>query len=445
MVGDEATAAVVQACRLRAGDAKPVDEVEERLVTLRQVRDLGRPVVHLQVDVDRELAVPRGLVAVVPDPLQVGRQGAGTAGAEQQVAPELEVQFDEARVERPCLDAFEAHVRGQCRESLVRLAAESKSDAPHRRAVALDVARAEFREGPRGRGVERGAARPLVVVVAEVRRRGDEDRDRVRSPDGDVVAERHDGPALRDDACAGRERGAARSDDAAHQVVVSLDPLECVVAAVVVRSELHRSRARGLEPEHDDVVRGAREDLAPETGSAELVLHRRDPVVEVERAPVARGQLLVVPPEQQRHVAENLVARLTVRSPEHRELRERVGVVDLPLHQESTHLRQRGQRICVVAIVRPAGPDGLLVEDDRLLVDATEDCRAEPAVADRERCEPAGRGCLVPEGRSAHRGTASRMPGARMTAAISSGSIGTNPVRFSTPSEVTATVSSQRM
>ena len=45
----------------------------------------------------------------------------GTARAEQQVAAELEVQFDEAGVERPCLDAFEPHVRRQCLELLVRL------------------------------------------------------------------------------------------------------------------------------------------------------------------------------------------------------------------------------------------------------------------------------------------------------------------------------------
>ena len=84
--------------RSRRRDAEPVEQVEERLVTLRQVRDLGRPVVHLRVDVDRELAVPRRDVAVVPDPLQVRRQRPGAARAEQQVAPELEDEREQAGV-----------------------------------------------------------------------------------------------------------------------------------------------------------------------------------------------------------------------------------------------------------------------------------------------------------------------------------------------------------
>ena len=57
---------------------------------LGEVRDLGRPVVHLGVDVDRVLAVPGGLELLVPDPLQVGRLAPGAAAGDQQVAAELE-------------------------------------------------------------------------------------------------------------------------------------------------------------------------------------------------------------------------------------------------------------------------------------------------------------------------------------------------------------------
>ena len=164
-------------------------------------------------------------------------------------------------------------------------------------------------------------------------------------------------PAVRDDACAGRRTRSRALRRPRPPVVVSLDPLECVVAAVVVRSELHRSRARGLEPEHDDVVRGAREDLAPETCSAELVLHRRDPFVEVERAPVADAQLLVMAAEQQRHVAEHLVARLTVRIPN---IASSASVCASSTFPSISSRRTFGSAVnaaAIVAIVRPACPD----------------------------------------------------------------------------------------
>ena len=53
------------------------DELVQRLVQLGEVADLGRPVVHLHVDVEVPVAVPRRLDFLGPDALQVGRQSAG--------------------------------------------------------------------------------------------------------------------------------------------------------------------------------------------------------------------------------------------------------------------------------------------------------------------------------------------------------------------------------
>jgi hypothetical protein len=48
-----------------------VDIIDERLVALREVGHFGGPVVHLDVDVRMVVAGLGGLIAVVPDPLQI--------------------------------------------------------------------------------------------------------------------------------------------------------------------------------------------------------------------------------------------------------------------------------------------------------------------------------------------------------------------------------------
>src|SRR5262249_32124067 len=75
-----------------------LDVIEQWLRQLRQVRDLGGPVVHLQVDVGVVVAVPRRGQGVVPQSLQVRRKISGARAADQQVSAHLEVQGDEARI-----------------------------------------------------------------------------------------------------------------------------------------------------------------------------------------------------------------------------------------------------------------------------------------------------------------------------------------------------------
>jgi len=92
VVRHEAAAPVQSLRRRPAVGGHAVDEVEERLVALRKVADLGRPVVHLRVDVDGVLALPGRDEALVPDPLEIGRQRPWAAGGDKQVAAELEVE-----------------------------------------------------------------------------------------------------------------------------------------------------------------------------------------------------------------------------------------------------------------------------------------------------------------------------------------------------------------
>jgi len=76
VVSDPPPGAVQLPGRLPASLPDPVHQVEEGLVALRQVRDLRRPVVHLDVDVRVVIDVPGAGDVLVPDPLQVGRQRA---------------------------------------------------------------------------------------------------------------------------------------------------------------------------------------------------------------------------------------------------------------------------------------------------------------------------------------------------------------------------------
>ena len=178
-----------------------------------------------------------------------------------------------------------------------------------------------------------------------------------------MVTDRSGLAAVGQDSGAAVEPGAAGADAAADDVIRALDPLEGVVAPVEVGAEFDRSGRVGFEAEYDHVVRRAGEDLAAEADVAEPVLDGGDAVVEVERAAVAGHELLVVAAEEQGHVGEHLVARLTVRHPEHRELGERVRLLDLAGEQQAAHLGQGLQGVRVVALVRPARPDALLVED----------------------------------------------------------------------------------
>ena len=59
-------------------------------MALGQGRRFGPPVVHLDVDVIVIVAGPGGSIAVVPQPLQVGRQAAGPRAARQEIAAVLE-------------------------------------------------------------------------------------------------------------------------------------------------------------------------------------------------------------------------------------------------------------------------------------------------------------------------------------------------------------------
>ena len=67
------------------------DEFEQRTVHLRQITNLRRPIVHLQIDVRSILRVPRRPHTVIPQALKIGRVDVvRLRRADKQVAAVLE-------------------------------------------------------------------------------------------------------------------------------------------------------------------------------------------------------------------------------------------------------------------------------------------------------------------------------------------------------------------
>src|SRR5207253_5513539 len=78
VVAHPTASAIVNASRARAVLNQLRNHSQQRFVTLREVRDFSRPVVHLCVDVNGVLTFPGRRHQVVPDSLQVGGLRAGT-------------------------------------------------------------------------------------------------------------------------------------------------------------------------------------------------------------------------------------------------------------------------------------------------------------------------------------------------------------------------------
>jgi hypothetical protein len=98
VTGDPALHPVVDARGFGAMAAQIFDEVKERFVAFSQVADLGGPVVHLKVDVQRVVRPPGRLHQIVPDALKVARLAARAGGRDHQVATIVEKQRLKARI-----------------------------------------------------------------------------------------------------------------------------------------------------------------------------------------------------------------------------------------------------------------------------------------------------------------------------------------------------------
>ena len=178
VVNDEATRAVQGAGDAAAVLLGAIDQVEERLVQFGEVADLRRPVVHLDVDVDGVLALPRRRQRVVPDSLKVRRHRSRTAARNEQVARELEVDRLELRIRFASRDRRETFVGGNRAR-----ATEVERDAVEQAIVIGDVRVAQARVSPRRRCRRGIGSSTNRVRAAHVCRRGQNEGDRLGIPD----------------------------------------------------------------------------------------------------------------------------------------------------------------------------------------------------------------------------------------------------------------------
>ncbi len=81
-------------CRLRKFFHHP----EQRFMHFREIGHFRRPVVHLRIDIDGVLSIPRSQQFMIPDALQSGRLSARLRRGYKQVAPELEHQCHQTRI-----------------------------------------------------------------------------------------------------------------------------------------------------------------------------------------------------------------------------------------------------------------------------------------------------------------------------------------------------------
>ena len=183
------------------------DHGVQRLDTLGQVARLGRPVIHLGVDVDGVLAAPRRVHAGIPQALQRRRLSAWSRAAQQEVTAELKVESHELRVVaaceppdplvgRPPLGVAVAHVKCDPPEHALMLGHVSLLDG----LVRFRGRRVEARKHVRSR------VATCVVESLVTRCGGNEHHDRVGFRDGDGLTLGGPGTALVEDPHAGIER-----------------------------------------------------------------------------------------------------------------------------------------------------------------------------------------------------------------------------------------------
>ena len=127
------------ACGDAAGNPDSVDPVGERNDGLGEVADLGRPVIHLDIDIRVVVCVPCRLNVLVPDALEIGRQPSGSpGGASQHVTAILEIQRCQSGIRLPFLHSREPLVSRHFRHGRI---SQSQGNPAHNGAMVLNMSR----------------------------------------------------------------------------------------------------------------------------------------------------------------------------------------------------------------------------------------------------------------------------------------------------------------
>ena len=117
-----------------------VQVIQQHLVQSAQPDHLGRPVILLQIDVDRIIATPRRVHALAPEPLQVRRDAGRPGRTDQQIAAVLEIEGLQFRVGPGILRIQAQLLIRRKRPQLLGRPAQVQRDAIEKRPVVLQMA-----------------------------------------------------------------------------------------------------------------------------------------------------------------------------------------------------------------------------------------------------------------------------------------------------------------
>ena len=214
--------------------AEMVHELRQDLVHFGKARDFRGPVILLQVDVHRVVAAPRRQDLFVPKSLQVGGHAGRPGAGNQQVAPELEIERLELRIDIQAVGvALELRIRRQGGDGRIG-ASEVQADAVEILLVISHVRLPEdgvrfggslVHHAPGLRNIVAAFRRRILERAVETRGVGDQDQHLAAAAQEQGFAVAGHVPAHRNRLEQGAEVDAARGI-----VEEGLDPFRMIVA-----------------------------------------------------------------------------------------------------------------------------------------------------------------------------------------------------------------------
>ena len=384
VVGDEA-AAVIQlsrgalAVRHHAGQ-----QVKQRFLALCQAADVGGPVVHLGVDIDGILGIPRREERVVPDALQISGQAARAAGRKQKPPSVLEVQRVQPRVGL-CGGAPQAFVGGQGLQGGVC----GKGEAAGVEVFANIFGIAFFKNHipPFGRGDKAGGDGLQGLGLAVGRSGGQQEGCRLRAAQKQRIA---DSPHRAAIVLGQADRGSkADAVGIAREIDRCIVQVSCLFAALAVQAAAQGESLRriGRQPQDEHAIRVGDERLPRVVRAAHGEVDIEHARVQVKATAVVVGfgrQAVKI----QSQIAQRLVRAHAARGRGQPVLRELFGLGQAALAEQRLHFGQRGRGVGVQAVHRAAAPQAVLIQLELLARDTAELHTAKASIARGQRRIP---------------------------------------------------------
>ena len=394
VVGHPSAAVVELAGRCGSRDAQVLHHREEWHLRFCQVGDVGRPIVHLGIDVDGVFAVPRGILLVVPDALQIGRLTSWLRRGDEQIAAILEHQRHQVDIGNGIFvlgELFHALVSLQ-----LRCLADGQCEAHAGKLVPVGgnmtfQQLGIFQSGStcQDRFVLRMCIPAHIVIIHEIRGRSDADGSSCGSFHNNLALTTlhttvtlHLHAALGLQACLhaflvdtvdySRQRSALGT-----YIVVEL--------ALKTERELQRAFLVGLNPDNHHAIGNRGKHRAPIAHTVRTISRCSRSILQIQVAVIIVH--LSHLRERQHGIAQRQVTH-TMRS-HHEMLGSRpLGKHLIACKNAVAHSLQIGQRMIRIIIVRTARPEGLVVQRNHLAGRSAKYHTSHPAVANRQRFQP---------------------------------------------------------